>query len=443
MTWRKLFLHLLLLVPLTRTAAGDAIQRMQLPKLQATHEAVLALKPEWKKVEIDIGLTDYRAILHCHSKFSHDSRGTIERVVEAAKAVGVNILMFNEHPADHYDYVLDGHQGMKDGVLLIPGAESGGFLAFPRRSLKGIDTSSPQEFADLVLRNDGLVFLSHLEERMDWEIIGMTGTEIYNTHADVKEENRLMFILASPLSWPTMRAAIEKYPQEFFASLQDYPKAYLRRWDELCQKSPLTGVAANDAHENIGIIVRLVEADKIRIEDVLGEKVIAELNVAKIPLFQEMIKDKKPGDIAMKMQLDPYERSLHHVSTHLLMPALDQDSVWKALRGGNAYVAFDWMADPTGFVFQLEHEDDRYLMGSRLPLDTGAGHPWKLRVAATLPCTIKIVKDGIVVHEVTDRSTELEINEPGIYRTECWLDLAGEARPWILSNPIYVRPLTN
>lgn len=425
-------------------AQGDAIQRMQLPKLAATHEAVEALKPAWKKVGIDTGLTDYRAILHCHSELSHDSRGTIERVVEAAKAVGVDILMFNEHPADHYDYVTDGHQGMRDGILLIPGAESGGFLAFPRKSLRGLDTSSPQEFADLVLRHDGLVFLSHLEERMDWEIAGMTGTEIYNTHADVKEESRLMFILASPLSWPTMRAAMEKYPQEFFASLQDYPTDYLRRWDELCQKSPLTGVAANDAHENIGIIVRLLEDDKIRIEDVLGEKKIAELAVAKIPLFQEMVQGKSPGEVALKMQLDPYERSLHHVSTHLLMKSLDQENVWEALRGGRAYVAFDWMADPTGYVFQLEHGTERWLMGSRLPFvhTEGDQEPWKLRVAANLPATIKILKDGKLVHEENAREVQWEITEPGIYRSECWLDLAGESRPWILSNPIYVRPLT-
>ena len=39
-----------------------------------------------------------------------------------------------------------------------------------------------------MLSTGGLVFLSHVEERMDWEIKGMTGTEIYNTHADFSEE---------------------------------------------------------------------------------------------------------------------------------------------------------------------------------------------------------------------------------------------------------------
>lgn len=433
-----------LLVPLCLTlavpvrAGADAIQRMQLPRLEAMHASVEALKGEHQKVTLESGLKDYRAILHCHSAFSHDSRGTIERVVQAAKAVGVNVILFTEHPADHYDYIADGHKGMMDGVLLIPGAESGGFLAYPKTSLKGIRTSSPQEFADLVARTGGLTFLSHLEERMDWNIAGMTGNEIYNTHADFKEEKRLAFLIASPLSWSTIKTAIDKYPQEFFAALQDYPRDYLGRWDELCHRAPHTGVAANDSHENIGIVARLIEGEKVRVEDALGER-IADFPLKAFPLLQGNAADKKVGDIVFEMRLDPYERSFHHVSTHLLMPKLDTDEVWSALQEGRAYVGFDWMADPTGFVFLLEHGADRFLMGSRVALAGGAGVPWRLRVAAPFPCDIKILRDGTPVAEASGRAFDFPITEPGIYRAECWLTLGGESRPWILSNPIYVR----
>ena len=34
---------------------------------------------------------------------------------------------------------------------------------------------------------------------------------------------------------------------------------------------------------------------------------------------------------------------------------------------------------------------------------------------------------------------EWAIGAPGVYRVEGWLDVAGERRPWIYSNPIYVR----
>lgn len=66
-------------------------------------------------------------------------------------------------------------------MLLIPGAEMNGFLAYPTFSLRGVTPKSPQEFSDLIPARDGQAFASHLEERMDWEIQGVTGMQIYNT----------------------------------------------------------------------------------------------------------------------------------------------------------------------------------------------------------------------------------------------------------------------
>src|SRR5205823_3041784 len=180
----------------------------------------------------------YRANLHVHSILSHDSRGKIEEIVTAAKAAGTRVLLFTEHPADSYDYFKDGHRGMKDCVLCVPGAETDGFLVYPTRSMAGLSTKVPQEFADVVRGRDGLLFLSHLEERMDWDIRGLTGVEIYNTHADFKDEKALQAALRNPL-WVLKSAELfRKYPQEVFSALLDYPEDYLRRWDQLCQKAP-------------------------------------------------------------------------------------------------------------------------------------------------------------------------------------------------------------
>ena len=189
--------------------------------------------------------------------------------------------MFNEHPADHYDYVTDGHRGNRDGVLLIPGAEQKGLLLFPQQSLRGIEPEQPQELSDVVRGRGGLAFLSHLEERMDWELKGLTGVEIYNTHADVKDEKRLVAAMRSPLWLLGAAESFRKYPQEAFSALHDYPADYVRRWDELCQLAPHTGIAANDAHENVGIVVRLTNDGRARIEDALGEKLL-EVDVSAI-----------------------------------------------------------------------------------------------------------------------------------------------------------------
>ena len=375
-----------------------------------------------------------RALLHVHSAFSHDSRGTIDEIVSAANEVGARVVMFTEHPASHYDYVNDGHRGMKDGVLLIPGAETEGFLAYPKRSIQDQKPKSPQEFADLVRSTGGLIFLCHLEERMDWDIAGLTGSEIYNTHADFKEETKFIAALRSPLTLLTLGPAVNQFPQETFAALEDYPADYLKRWDQLCQKQRLTGVSANDAHHNQAYRARLTDDGKVELRDGL-DKVLTTLDPEKLPPLKLLIGGKKPGENVFEIDLDPYARSFRHVSTHLLLKSVDEQNVWDALKESRAYVSFDWIADPTGFVLRADRGEQSWPMGSEVPLADGL----RLRAEAPLEGTFKLVRDGEVILEKTGPSIEVPVDKAGVYRVEVWQTLAGEARPWILSNPIYVR----
>jgi hypothetical protein len=416
-------------------ARADALARLKADRLEAVHRAIRALHSDWRKLDRPGPYRDYRANLHVHSGLSHDSRGTIGEIVAAARAAGTRVLLFTEHPADHYDYFKDGHRGIKDGVLLIPGAETGGFLAFPTHSMRGLVTDSPQEFADLVRRRDGLVFLSHLEERMDWDVRGLTGTEIYNTHADLKDEKRLLAALRNPL-WVLGTADLfRKYPQEAFSSLLDYPADYLKRWDQLCLKAPHTGVAANDAHQNIGLVVRLLDRDRARLEDALGKKLF-EVDAGRLPFLRPLREGKKAGEVLYRLTLDPYECSLRHVGTHLLLTELSEQFVWEALKAGRAFVAFDWLADATGFDFAARCGPRRFEMGSRPELEKGL----VLRGRAPLPGRWRLVRNGAVVAESAGREFTFAVAEPGNYRVEVWLRVAGEDIIWVLSNPIYVRP---
>jgi hypothetical protein len=434
---------------------ADALVKLKPEKLEAVHQAIQALRREWRPIARGGPYREYRANLHLHSSLSHDSRGTIEEIVSAAKTVGTSILMFTEHPSDKSDYFKAGHRGIKDGVLLIPGAETGGFLVFPtagraeapedsganatrhaRLAIPGpvyVD-GPPQEFADLVRGRGGLIFLSHLEERMDWEIRNLTGTEIYNTHADFKDERTLQKAMRNPLWIIQMAEMFRKYPQEAFSSLQDYPTDYLKKWDELCRKAPHTGIAANDAHQNVGLVVRLAEGNKARFEDALG-KSLFELDGAAIPLIQPLLKDKEKGEVVFQIRLDPYENSLRHVGTHLLLTEQSEKAVWEALKAGRAFVAFDWLGDSKGFDFIAISEKHRYEMGSRPILTKGM----KLQGQAPLPGKWRLFRDGNIVLESSGRGLEVAVAEPGNYRVEVWLKIAGEDMIWILSNPIYIR----
>jgi len=429
-----LFVSLISLVAQISSTFADALDRLQPDKLHAEHEAIERLKLQHHQVSLSSSYQDVRALLHVHSGFSHDSRGTIEEIIAAAKQAEVRVIMFSEHPANSYDYFVDGHRGVKDGVLLIPGAESGGFLAYPRQSVQQKKTETPQAFADLVRSTGGLIFLCHLEERMDWQIANVTGTEIYNTHADFKKQTRFLAALRSPLTMFSLLAVVKQYPQEVFGALLEYPAEYLKRYDELTQIARHTGVAGNDSHHNQVYRGKIIDDGKVSIEDILGQK-FAVLDPEKFKAAKILTAGKKPGDLIFDFDLDPYVYSFRHVSTHLLLPRIGETEVRQALSDGRAYVAFDWIADPTGFVYRAESGAVKSPIGSELPFAEGL----RLRAEAPLNGKFRLVRDGVVVLEQQETVLEYIVDKPGVYRIEVWLNLAGEDRPWILTNPIYVR----
>ena len=67
------------------------------------------------------------------------------------------------------------------------------------------------------------------------------------------------------------------------------------------------------------------------------------------------------------------------------------------------------------------------------------GDGLRLRAEAPLHGNFKLIRDGKVVLSQTGSAFDYSVDKPGVYRVEVWLNLAGEDRPWILTNPIYVR----
>jgi hypothetical protein len=46
---------------------------------------------------------------------------------------------------------------------------------------------------------------------------------------------------------------------------------------------------------------------------------------------------------------------------------------------------------------------------------------------------------GRAIAERRGDRLEHDVAMPGVYRVEAWLEVGGEERPWIFTNPIYVR----
>ena len=149
------------------------------------------------------------------------------------------------------------------------------------------------------------------------------------------------------------------------------------------------------------------------------------------PGIRVLTKHRKPGDVVARLDFDPYHRSFRNVSTHILAPKLDEPSIRDALRNGHAYVSHDWICDPTGFRF----EHSTVGMGDEVKFAPGS----KLVAEFPIDCRIRLLRGGKIIAELSGHRLEHAVDEAGVYRVEGRVVLDGEERPWIYSNPIYVR----
>jgi hypothetical protein len=300
-----------------------------------------------------------------------------------------------------------------------------------------------QGFIDMVTAGNGMIFLSHIEERPDHALDGLTGLEIYNRHYDAERDKASLLALALKLTDPEGLAELQEaaclYPDELFAFQCDYPKVYLDKWDEGTRRGRLTGVAANDCHHNQVLVVKVVDAGTLLVGTNVDKNAqMRKVTAALRPGIREMTKGRKPGDVLARLDTDPYAVSFRNAATHVLAPKLDEATLRVALKAGHAFVAHDWMCDATGFRFVARDARGRQvaIMGDEVKLADGL----KLTAKLPLPAYVRLLRRGEQVAK-WDGTSEFAfaVAEAGAYRLEAWLDLDGELRPWIFANPIYVR----
>jgi hypothetical protein len=259
--------------------------------------------------------------------------------------------------------------------------------------------------------------------------------EIYNTHADA-EASRAEWepegTGSSGLArWLGLFEAAQRYPAELFATIFHPPSANLAVWDRLNRSRHVVGIAGNDSHQNVGVTVRGGEGDRLEVVDALGE-MVAHLKRSELPPLLGL--EPIPGQDLLKVRLDPYDVSFGYVSTHLMTHSVTEKDCFEALLHGRCYVAFDWLAGPTGFRYTARSDRRQLEMG-----DETTRQELSLRVESPIPAELRLIRDGGEIAREAGTSIERRIDQPGVYRAEAWLTVDGEVRPWIYSNPIYVR----
>ena len=320
-------------------------------------------------------------------------------------------------------------------------------MLYPGHSILDRMQDPLPRFIEAVRADGGLIFLSHIEERPDHPMDGLDGMEIYNRHADAKKDAAgllaLVLKLTSPSSLSELQGLLRDYPDELFAFQVEYPADYLAKWDRETALRRLTGVAANDCHHNMVMLVKMVSTESVRVGTIVDrDDQMQAISATLRPRIRELTRGHQPGDILARVDLDPYHRSFRNVCTHILAPELSEQAIREALRNGHAYVCHDWMCDPTGFALESlsaaasgSTPASRAIMGDEVKLEQGN------RLLARFPvsCHVRLLKGGKVVAEQWGESLEHAVTTPGVYRVEGWLDVGGEERGWVYSNPIYVR----
>ena len=346
-----------------------SVDRLSESRLENTKQTRL----EWSRTRVAYfqrGLyRDFRAILHVHAEDAPHTLGTRNQVLKAAKDDGVDIIMWT----DHHGPKPDTWTGYREGVLFMAGSEDDHQLRFP-----GADGD--------------LKFLSHLEGVPDGPTDGFAGMEIYNRHADMDEHKDLTEYVQRALKQPhefrKLAAREQQFPDEVYAAGTDALAGYLARYDREIAKHRFTAIAANDAHRN--------------------------------QVFNGVV-------------FDPYEVAFRFVSTHILARELKEDQIRQSLRDGHAYIAYDWLCDPSGFSFSAVNNFGVYDMGDRVPLLPNT------RLFARFPVKahIRLIHNGAPAADSDGAEFTFTPNEEGAYRLEASLPVAGEERPWIHSNPFY------
>jgi acetyl esterase/lipase len=310
----------LLAAPLSPGRRYTTLERLETAHLEATHQARLRFAKERKALPAQGVYTDYRAVMHVHAEDADHTKGTRAEVLEGAKAVGVQVVMFTDHRGPKPDT----WQGLREGILFIAGSEDDHLLRFPKPGAE-------------------LRFLSHLEETPDAKGDGFTGMEIYNRHTDAKDEKEFddyfRAAMKNPPEWAKLVEKQKLYPDEVFGAETDYWPTIMAMWDRELLTHPFPGIAANDSHKN---------------------------------------------QIYNGTTFDPYAVSFLSDTTHILARELSDASIRESLRNGHVYVAHDWLCDPTGFSFVAGNNYGVYDIGDQVPMVNNTRLAAKLPVAATI-----------------------------------------------------------
>lgn len=375
---KKILVAVVLLVLLAQIPF--AYRRYKLRKLSAAIQQLNSQRAPQPQNNL---YREYKGVIHVHSFLGGHSSGTFSDIIAAAKANELNFVIMTEHTEQDFDTAAMTLQGVHGDVLFINGNETAAangdrLLALP----------------------EGVSIVAYPDEFKNWDTPGLAGVEVYNVYTNTRKANPVKAFF--DVLW-SHRA----YPDLLFALYYERPNDSLRKWDQALAQSRLTATGGNDAHANIGVSLR-----------------------------------DSTGKTLAGIKLDPYATSFHLVRLHVLIEAaktLAAAQLLDAIKAGHCFIGFDLFGDTTGFRFEATTAAETRLQGDEIRLQNDT----HLRIQTPVASRVLLFKDGaVILNESGITTKEFPVTERGVYRVEVYLPevdrIVGE-KPWIISNPIYVR----
>lgn len=357
-----------------------ACRRYKLRKLNA---AVQQINAELAHIPKPDYRYEYKGVVHVHSFLGGHSSGTFSEIISAAQKNQLDFVIMTEHTEKDFDTAAMTLQGMHGGVLFVNGNES-----------------SAENGDRLLKLPQDVSIVAYPEEFKNWEAPGLNGVEVYNVYSNTRRANPLVAFF--DVLW-SHRA----YPDLLFGLYFERPNESLKKWDQALTRNKLTATGGNDAHSNIGVSLR-----------------------------------DSAGKTLAGIQLDPYETSFRLVRLHVITTdpkVLTQEQLLDAIKSGHCFIGFDLFGDSSGFKFEAKTPTKTAIQGDEIPVENDT------RLVVDTPTASRIVlfKDGsVILNESGVKTKEIPVTERGVYRVEVYLPqierIVGE-KPWIISNPIYVR----
>jgi hypothetical protein len=348
---------------------------------------------------------------HVHTNRS-DGSGSPDAVAAAAERAGLNFIVLTDHgdgtrkpDAPRYH----------SGVLVIDGVElstqAGHYVAIGLPQTPYPLRGEARDVVDDVRRFGGFGIVAHpdsVKPGLRWRDWNASFDALEWLNADTEWRDERPSELAR---------ALARYPfrtTETLGSLLDRPGPTLERWDVMTQRRRVVAIAAADAHARAGW----------RDDDVEGYRREWFL---KIPSY-----DASFRTFAMRVAL---ERPLSGDA------AADATTVIGGLKRGAVFSAIDAIAAPASFEFSASGTSGRIYPGD-LVHETASSVTFSVRTNSQRSGTIVLLKNGRTLTSGPLPELTFAASGEGTYRVEVHLTASpGEPPvPWIVSNPVYIRP---